>query len=325
MSPPTARARRSRPTRLLATLGVAVLALAGCAVRIDSDADPPPAATVAQQWRQDAAVESAGLADAARTLADDPATDPAVAEAVEAVAEDLDAQTEALGGVWVAWPGGAPEGQTNAPLPDTPVVTDVTELRGLLSASADSTATVLADVPAAERDLAAVLASIAAGRLLMALELEPHAEGGTPVEVTPMTPEVVATVADGPTVLVLDQARYLEETLAARGMADSAGERADQLQVLVDTALEAGAPDTREPAYPWPDGDADAFRTVSEQDLLDQWVFLAGTAPGEQRGALVDAAADAALRLRAAGVDPGPLPGLPGSAGAESASESATS
>ncbi|MGC5626762.1 hypothetical protein ACPYO6_00765 [Georgenia sp. Z1344] len=318
------RLPRRRSVRALAAIAVAGVALAGCSIRIDSDPEPPPAATATQQWRQDVAVETAGLAEAARTLAADPSTDPAVAEAVEGVAADLDAQVEALGGVWVAWPDGPPEGQTNAPLPEAPVVADVTELRGLLSASADSTIAILADVPAAERDLASVLAATATGRILAALELEQHSDGGTPVEVTPMTPEVVAAVADGPTVLVLDQARYLEEILAARGMAESAPERADQLQVLVDTAIEAGAQDTREPAYPWPDGDADAFRAVTEADLLDQWIFLAGTAPAEQRGALVDAAADAAVRLQAAGVDPGALPGLPGSAGAESASESAT-
>ncbi|MGO1510733.1 MAG: hypothetical protein ACTHXO_12190 [Actinomycetaceae bacterium] len=320
MNVPTAATPRPRARRVAAALAVLSLTLAGCGLRIDSDPEPPSPATVTQQWRQDAAVESANLAEATRTLAADPATDPAAVPVLEEVAADLDAQVEALGGVWVAWPGGAPEGQTNRPVPDPPVVTDVTQLQGLIVSSADSTVAVLADVPAAERDLASVLSATAVGRILSARSLEAFASGGSPVEVTPASPEVVSAVADGPTLRVLDQARYLEETLAARGMDESAGQRAADLQVLVDAALAAGAPDTREPAYPWPDGEAAEHRVVSEADLLDQWVFLAGTAPAAQRGALVDAAADSAIRLQDLGVDPGPLPGLPGSAGAETAS-----
>lgn len=315
MSTTTPRPARSRALRSLALALAALLVLAGCGIRLDSEPEGPSPATVTEQWRQDAAVEAANLASAARDLAGSPATDPAAYPALSAVAEGLEAQAEALGGIWVAWPDGPPEGATNRPVAEPPTVSDVGQLRGLLRSSADRTVAVLEDVPVAERDLASVLAATAAGRLLQARSLDAFAEGGTPVEVTAPTAGLVAAVADGPTVLVLDQARYLEETLAARDIAEDALPRAQELQVLLDAALAAGAPDTREPAYPWPDGGPDEFRAVTEGDLLDQWIFLTGTAPAAQRGPLVHAAADAALRLLEVGVDAGPLPGLPGSTG----------
>lgn len=311
---------RRRAPFAIALAAAGAIALTSCGLRLDTGPEGPSPASVAETHRQDAAIQAQNLAETTRAVAETE-TDPSVLEALDAVAAGLDEQVEALGGVWVAWPDGAPEGESNRPVPEPASASGLEDLRGLLTSSADEVVTVLTDVPATDQDLASVLTSVAVGRHLAAAELP--REDGAEAAVEPAAPgaDLIAGVADGPTVRALDQAHYFAQTIAAREDDAEAAERATNLQVLIDAALAAGAPDTREPAYPWPDGEAVTYRIEAEQDLLDQWIFLATTAPGQYRADLVDAAVDSALTLASLGEDPGALPGLPGSApDAESAS-----
>lgn len=110
-----------------------VAATAGCGVRLDTPPPEPPTPDAAEQVRQEAALAAAtlaatataaaggadgadgatGAADEAGAADENPGAagaDDAPAAALLEIADDARAQEAALGGVWVAWPDGAPEG-----------------------------------------------------------------------------------------------------------------------------------------------------------------------------------------------------------------------
>lgn len=313
--------RRHRPPRRRAafavTTALAALSLAGCGLRLETPPPVAPSPDVAEELRQDAAAEAATIAGTVSEVTADGAT----ADLLTRVGAEAEAHLDALGGVWVAWPEGTPEGAVapepapTAAVPD-PDAADVLEL--LTTGAADAREGAVA---APTDDLAAVLAAVSLSRAHAAAQVAAATGAAAPEPAAaPLTREaLLVRGVDGPTLRVLDQARFAYETVAARsdGAArESAVARAAHLQSLVDAAVEEGAPDERLGVYDLPGADAEAGLTAeqaavvdAENRLLEHWVFSLGLVSPDGRGALVDAAADSARRLVGAG---GTLPALPG-------------
>ncbi|MHB1289138.1 DUF4439 domain-containing protein [Georgenia sp.] len=310
---PRRTAARTAPAAAAGRWALAVsaaLLLAGCGVRLDS---PPPTVPVPD----DVEVVRQHEATLAATLALDvpqiTTADPAVTAQLELVADQARAHADALGGVWEPWPDGVPAGVTVPEPVSPPAPATAEDVLALLAAGAASARDEALTTP--DDALAATLVATSISRAHAAADLAGVL--GLPVttpEAAPLSREaLVARGADGPTVLVLDAARYALETVAARSdgpVRQAARERVASLQSLIDTALAAGAPDGRLPAYDLEAEDPAAVAAAAEARLLEHWLFsLTLVAPGE-RGDLVAAAQDAADRVRAWGGTLGALPGL---------------
>ncbi|WP_448071641.1 hypothetical protein [Georgenia yuyongxinii] len=328
-APPLPRRRR----RVLAVAAAAAL-LAGCgAVRLDTPPPRPASPDAAEVTRQDEAVRAATIEQTVSEVT----ADGAVAAVLERVGAHAEAHTEVLGGVWSPWPEGAPKDvatpdvATAAPTAE-PTAADVLALLTAGAAAAREAALTAGDDAAAAAMLAVSLSrSGDAADLAAATGAEAPASSAAP-----LTPQaLLERGADGPTVLVLDSARFALETVAARsdGTARAhAADRAAYLQGLVDAALAAGAPDTREGAYDLgvgepgrdaagagqgTDGEAadpalttqQAIAVAAEDRLLRHWTFSLGLVGPDEREALIAAAEDAAAQVRDWG---GRLPALPG-------------
>lgn len=322
--PPTGRRRT-------AVLGAVVaLALTGCGLRLETPPPQAPEPDLTEELRQETAAAAARLGATADVLAPEMSGGEDAAEAVRAAGLDAQEHLDALGGVWVAWPDGAPEGsQEPAPAP-TQALTDV-DAAGLVELLVtEATRAREAAVEAPGGDLAALLGSIAIARQLRAEELAaatgaelPGPEEDEEPVSAPLAPEALAARgADGPTLLVLDQTRFVYETAAARAAGETreeAAERSAHLQALVDVAIAEGAPDERQSLYSpeaeaGEDMDPDAAAVVAAETALAQHLlFSLGRAEPELRPELLAAATDAVQRAADWGAEASPLPGLPGS------------
>ncbi|MFC7405282.1 DUF4439 domain-containing protein [Georgenia alba] len=321
--PTPGRAVPRRPAvRCLVATVLCVLVLAGCGLRLDTPPPEAPTPGPAEELRQETAASSARLAATVAALTE--RSEPQDGgPALERVAAEAEAHLDALGGVWEAWPDGAPEGATPPEPAATAPVADAAPGDVLELLTTGATQAREAALAAPDEDLAALLGSISLARARAAADLA-AALDAPPAEppAAPMSPEtLLERGVDGPTVRVLDQARYAYETVAARtdgSSRESAESRVAQLQALVDTAIGAGAPDERAGVYGLPGADEEAGLSAqqsavvdAETRLLEHWLFSLGRADAEVRGALLDAAADSAARVRAWGGSPPALPGLP--------------
>lgn len=304
---PAAVARPRWAVGLLAALVVATTA--GCGLRLDTPPPEPAAPDAVEQARQAAAVDAQQLALSAEDAA---AGDPARAELLTAIAEGSAAQVEVLGGVWEAWPRGAPPGQASPSAAPEPVGDAAAVLDLLVAGSAEARE---ATLRAADGDLAGVLAATAVWRtgyaheLAGALDAEVQLSAGEPYPAD----ELVRWQMDSGTALTLDAARYAYEVVAARsdGAArELAATRAHHLHDLSDAAAAALAEDPRQGVYGLPDVAAPAEVAVAaEQALLQQLVFRITLAPAEDRSMLLAAALDAAEHVRRWGGTVPPVPG----------------
>ena len=338
---PTAPRTLRRRARAAAALACAAL-LAGCGVRLDTPPPGAPSPDAIEALRQDEAVNAATIA---QTVSQITAADPAVSAQLQAAAADAGAHAEALGGVWVAWPEGAPTGvatpevSTAAPVAEPGALDVLTLLRD--GAASARTGALQADDDALAAALLAVSISRGQGAagLSAALGKDDTASAGSPLTAE----DLLEHGAGGPTLLVLDSARFALETVAARsqGVArTTAAGQADHLQDLVDAAIAAGAPDERMGAYDFGaqpgdggvvDGRAPAadgagrgavaaaggvdltpeqtLAVAAQERLLEHWTHVAAGAGPGIREPLVAAAEDAATQVRAWG---GTLPAMPG-------------
>lgn len=321
ISPATARHRGGSHLRRATGALALTLALTGCGLRWETPLPEEPSADAIEQSRQSAAVSTATLAATLDAL-------PAPAEGEDEVAAVLDrardqvaAQEEALGGLWVAWPEGAPEGVAASGPPATapPAEPDAADVLNQLERSSAQARRDAVRTP--DDDVAALLASMSIARAHLAadlgavLDVEVERPAGTPMSIEALLRRGV----DGPTVAVLDQARHAWETRAARADGDrreAATRRAEHYQSLVDAALAAGARDSRLPTYAEGDpGETDRTAELvavldAERDVLEHWLFSTSLANEEMREVLLAAAEDSAAWLRRLGGQVGDLPGL---------------
>lgn len=338
--------RRPPLQRVAAAVVIGGLALGGCSLgelRLETDPPQAPVPDTAEQLRQDNAATAARIAATAGEIAAaleaelsaaDPAADgdtgdeadPGAAllahvTQIEAAAAEHQA---ALGGIWQAWPEGAPEGSEQPPAPETAALADATPaaLHDLLLESAELAWQEALSAPQGPQ--AAMLGAITLNRTLDAAELADVAGLDVESEPLPRSPLPVAALmargVDGPTVAVLDQARFLYETVAARssdGTRDNRAARADHFQLLVDAALAGGATDSRQTLYPLPQIEGrspnESAIITAEAALLEHAIFsLSRTGQdGELREDLLAAAADSAWRMTAAGAELPAMPGYP--------------
>lgn len=227
-------------------LGIAIFALVMVVMgaRLEKDVSPAPAST--QE------VERQELAARTQQIADDDGD----------VADYGEEWTNALGGVWVPWPDGAPEDYTNPPLPDLPA-------GDTNSALLELSATALGS------DLGPVTTSMGVSALTLGA-----------ADASQCGDYDLATVAGiantGVAVGNIESARQLLELHAAEleiGTRDSELERIALLSDLLDAQLAAGAPDTRPALVAEPDeGEhvAAAYETV-----IDQLTFSAMTSDAD--------------------------------------------
>lgn len=218
-------------------LGIAVFALVlqVTGTRLDRTATPkePSAQEVTRQQLAVAAQEISEISD------DD-------------VSAAASAWEQTLGGVWVPWPNGAPEGATNPPLPTTSPTDPAAALEDF------SKAALATDVPAA----------ISAGVSAHALAATQPADCGEP------DLAALAAGASESSVAALESARQWMETDAAAlpaGGRDAQLARIDMLSELIDSQIEAGAPDSRPAFAELPEGDLlkAAYSSATDQLVFD--------------------------------------------------------
>ncbi len=224
-------------------LGIAIFALVMVVMgtRLEKDVSPAPA-TPQEIERQNLAVRTQAIADDGGELA--------------VFGEEW---TNALGGVWIPWPDGAPEDYTNPPLPD-PGPADVHEAMLELSESALSS------------DLGPVTTAIGISALSLSAS-----EAGQCGDYDLAT---VASVAKtGVAVENIEMSRQWLEQDAARmalGERDDELARIELLSDLLDAQLAAGAPDTR-PALVF-EADEGTHVSAAYKTVIDQLTFSAMTA-----------------------------------------------
>lgn len=231
------RAGLSTPVFLLSTaIGIAifVLALVVIGVRIDSGPPVPPPPSAAEQARQDAASAYLLLAEAAEA-------DPDSAD----LATMARAHEEAVGGVWVPWPGGPPEGATNPPAPRA----DTDDVSELLIQSIDATEEALETAEPADAPL---YASILIRQQAALDTLSEGEERGLSAE--PLSPSGVAALASEQTLIEIDTARqWLESAAPHLENPEQALLRIDLLEDYTNAILDTGMTDSRYAFAPLPD------------------------------------------------------------------------
>lgn len=291
-------------------------------IRRDTPLPEPSPASEVEVSRQASAMQLTRLSSAATEMA---GTDAENAAFYDALANHSATHLETVGGVWVPWPDGPPEGATNPPL-ETDIPNPVTpEILGAeLVATRDA---VEAQLLETSSDDAPRYASMLIRYELDVREFERltgiPADGGT-ADATPIAPlttdEFAAKVHDGVTVERLETARQWFEVVAARSAEphEFALASRDHLGALVNAMLDAGAPDTRPAVAPLPDwffADplapealpqlADSARSL----IVEQAVFLAGQVEPADRRAVVDLALSYLAEPRFAS-EMGAYPGL---------------
>lgn len=222
---------------LLLSVAIFALVMVVMGARLDRDVSPAPAS--------EAEVARQGLAGRAAAIAKD-------AEFAEAAGQ----WTEALGGVWVPWPEGAPEGYANPSAPYTASSDVHKELIELSKAALDSS-------------LGPVATSIGISSLALGAT---DADQCGDYELT----DLARSLTTGVAVENIETARQWFEWHAAtlpRGQRDAELARIDELSDLLDAQLAAGAPDDRPVIAPEPEGGnyvEDSYRL-----LIDQLAFSA--------------------------------------------------
>ncbi len=170
---------RSRALRTAAAATCLVALLGACDLRLQTPAPTAPSPGATETARQRAASEAVALADLARLAAE--GTSPAgagtgVVEALDEVVTTSGRQAAALGGVYVPWstsPSAVPStaGPSAGPAPAPTPTEVVTALRAAAEQDTRDAETV-ADGP-----LARLLASVAAGRTVLADALDARLTG----------------------------------------------------------------------------------------------------------------------------------------------------
>ena len=260
-----------------------IMIIAG--IRIDRGIPQPPPADSAEISRQDTVETLLQLADGAESLS-------AGEDQYAALAATARFYADELGGLWVPWPDGAPEGATNPPV-ETAAPRDLSAegMTLLYDAAIEDLVAALAAAPESQATLYATLVADLAS-------LAPPEAAALPGEV-PGADELAEVATDAQTVRVLDVARQYLETATARTPEDQRERlqaRVDRLDAIVDAMLEAGAADTRVGVADLPDWFYDdpsqLDRLVGEANALvaDQAMFLTNQVPAERRIDLVQLA-----------------------------------
>lgn len=281
-------ATRSQMSRKVFFLACAIaiafftLILIVMGVRVDRGVPSPPTADAAELARQDTAQSLLQLSDGAASLSGGEDLYHELSVAAQSYADQL-------GGVWVPWPDGAPEGATNPPT--------VTQAPRDLSAEGltimyEETITDLVDSLATVPETQALLYSTMLADLV---SLAPPEAAPLPGE-APTADGLAEIASDSQTVRLLDVSRQYLETVAARTPEDQReriSSKAARLNDIVNAMLETGTPDTRESIADLPDwfyddpSQLDRLEGEADRIVAEQAMFLTDQVPADRRIDLV--------------------------------------
>jgi len=229
----TRRAGLSWPVfSLSAAIGIAIFILAMIVIgtRLDTGPTLPDEPSAAEQVRQDAASAYSLLADAAENDPD-----------YLAIGTMARAHEDAVGGVWIPWPEGAPEDATNPPAPHS----DSTDVIDLLGEGIAATEAALQEADSSDTVLYASILlrqQVAYNSVASADDEEPS--GGMSAE--QLSPDQLGEIA-GESLVIFDTARQWLETAAPHlDGNDRALQRIADLDAYTAAILDAGAADERE-------------------------------------------------------------------------------
>lgn len=282
----------------MVTLGVALLTvvLLAMGVRFNIDDPAPEPASAAEVSRQEAAITISRIYSTASSLG--PAD-----ELASAIAIDATQWLETLGGVWIPWPQGAPEGYAN---PDIDLDSPDVSREGLAQQLTELSTSLVAQT-GVDTDIAT---SIALAARIDAAQL---ADDSTVVCPSVDYASLAHAAADGVSLQRIETARQWFETVAAQapiGERQGQIDRVDQFTDLTEAIIDAEVADTRPALAPRASASAinDAYALAFEH-----LIFLSGQADATMRDNIVNFLCQTALYPDATGVPEvaSALPGIP--------------
>ena len=314
--------------------------LAGCGVRLETPDPAPLLPDAVEVVRQDAAEYAMAIAEVAARVAALAQTSDEVGAVLDLVADACESHLAALGGVYEAFPTATATATATASTstPSDDAAASVAEggslerVVALLRVGGDRAFAAADRVP--DGPMARLLASVGTSRLLLADALATAAGDAVEPAAAPVVPERVpdgVTVAD---LLVLiqseDAAGLAWEVAAARSAEPDRGSAAvratahrDRAQAWAEAADVAGSgTDPRRTSYDLPDALSDpsalpaqmhASLAEIEGRLAASYASLVAVAEPGARMHLRDALTDCVRTQVTLGVQPVPLPGMPGS------------
>lgn len=321
----------ARPAHLLVAL-LALLALGGCGLRLETPPPAEPSPDAAEQVRArtaEDALDLVAVASAARPGAPDP-----VAAVLDDVVRFSGAHARELGG---HYDSGLPEPTpTGPPTPTTvPAVAPVEVWAGLRRAAATAIDDAEAEAEA-DPNMARLLAAVGVARAELAARLADALADGVPQPEPTPAPEVTSRaeptgVPDGLTAddvrtlaLVHDQAGYGLEVVAAKldgdaratAVAAAARHRAAAARWALRGGFADAETDPRRPVYALPADIDDPVAAAALAADLETAVAQAASAPlvhavPTARGELLGELEAATAAARGWGAPPTAFPGLP--------------
>jgi hypothetical protein len=285
-SPATGSQAPDHALRFAGAVILAIVVFAGflvaLGVRLDNQDLTPTEATTSETQRQELAVTAAKISHTAQALASGKSSG-----LYSSVGHAAELYLDALGGVWIPWPSGAPSGYTNPPLA-TSAPSDATGV-ALVTSLTDFSADALSAADDATEDTRPTYMAIALSARLYARDL---AEAlGTD---DPGCPAVTATAAgsalgDSTTVEIADTARQWLEFDAASlpvGQRQAQLDRIASLSAFEDAAIAAGASDSRKASAPLPDNSAQSLTTQALSLFADRIAYASAITDSKGRAAL---------------------------------------
>ncbi|WP_148061568.1 DUF4439 domain-containing protein [Cellulomonas sp. PhB143] len=314
---------------------VAVVALGGCGVRVDTPPPAEPSPGPHEVIRSSAVTDALQVEQLARTLGDEIASGdaPGAADGEAAllgqIADFASQHVAQLGGVYRSGlPGsaGAAPGETSTSATGTPDVADV-DAGDVLDALAGASVRGRAGADST-RDgaLARLLASVSTSQIVSAGRLADLVGARMPATIVPgdpalpeKTPAGLAAADLATLVASEDASGYTYEVEAARStgstrtravrLAAAHRDRAEGWARLVDVA--GGAQDPRRVAYQIEGTSAKKTGRGLESSLATTYATLVGEAAPVHRAALVDLMAEATRDAGTWGAAQLPFPGMP--------------
>ncbi|QRV02714.1 hypothetical protein JTE88_02960 [Arcanobacterium phocisimile] len=241
-----------------------VLTLVVMGTRLENQSVAPKPPSASEIERQDIAVSIAQTRATAQELQaanQDPALQPLLGELVSASETWLDH----VGGVWIPWPQGAPEGYENPELDLSAPEVSISALQSQLAA--------ISDKLSAATDVDPELSlSIATSARTFAAHFAPAAERAQ-VCSSPDISVLASAVNSAPAIVTFDTARQWLEHDAALREPENRGDEEYKITLLTEltnSALDSGGKDARHPIAPLPqteDTDS-AVSSLVEHELL---------------------------------------------------------
>lgn len=271
-----------------ALLGVAMFAgvLFALGVRLEHQDLTPPAASPEEVARQALAEQATRIKNSALQLAK---TEPGN-ESLREISDAAASYADALGGVWIPWPDGAPSGYTNPPV--ATAAAENSNAAALMEELLDFSQATLVRADAVTPDQARTLGAMALGSQFLAMNLaEAESLPGAPT-CGEANVETAGHAANQPAVLeTSDAARQWLETDAANLPADARAaelDRIDTLTAFEEVILSSGTADSRSAFAAYPtlaEGETYTYRGL--QILTSQLLDSAAQIDGEQRLAVL--------------------------------------